>query len=113
MIEFKSSELSERNYKEGDDVFVKFTIRRITSDNEIWLYCEENNGSSLWLNKDESVLYGDAYKYKDGDIVNYKEKTGKIVKGFNDSWFILFDKGVIHDLNPEFITSIVEENNIL
>jgi hypothetical protein len=37
MVDFKASELSERNYREGDSVFIKFVIKRLdsTKDNKI------------------------------------------------------------------------------
>lgn len=114
MVEFKSSELSERNYREGDSVFIKFVIRRLNEkDNEMWLYCEENNGASLWLNSNESVLHGEPHMYRDGDIIDYHGRIGKIVKGLNNDWYVLVDEGQLYDLNPNHINSVIKDNNVI
>lgn len=116
MVEFKSSELSARNYKEGDSVFVKYVIKRKDDKNkEIWLYCEENNGASLWINSDESILHGDAYKFRDGDIVIYDGMSGKIVEGFDNAWYVLTVSNELFDLDPNLIEIplVIENNNVL
>ena len=113
MVEFKVKELSERNYKEGDTVYVKFKIRTIKSaaDEEAWLQSEENE-KSLWLTQDH-VVHGDAYKFRDGDIILYDGIKAKIVQGFDDIWYVLTEENTLFDLNPNLINKVIVDNNVL
>jgi hypothetical protein len=128
MVNFKASELPERNYKVGDKIFLEFEIKslRMSTDDELWLHSEVNN-NNVWL-KQENIVYGVPYRYRDGDIVTYNGKQGKIVSGFNDDWYVLtldghmFSlnpalinslDGHMFDLNPELINSVTKENNVL
>jgi len=113
MVEFKVSELSERNYKEGDVVYVKFKVRTIKSsaDEEAWLQSEENE-KSLWLTQ-EHVVCGEPYQYRDGDIINYNGVTAKVIRGFDNKWYVLNMHGQMLVLDPSRINSIITENNVL
>jgi hypothetical protein len=113
MVKFKASELSEKNYKEGDTVFLAFDIKslKMSTDDELWLHSSDNN-NNVWL-KQDAVVYGEPYKYRDGDIVNYNGKPGKIVSGFNDDWYVLTSDGTMFDLNPALINTVIKENNVL
>jgi hypothetical protein len=113
MEKFKVSELSERNYKEGDKIFLEFEIKslRMSTDDELWLHSEVNN-NNVWIKQDATV-YGMPYKYRDGDIVNYNGRPGKIVSGFNDDWYVLTSDGYMSALHPELINSVITENNVL
>ncbi len=103
MEKFKASELTERNYKEGDTVYLSFIIKSVKmSDGEIWL--QSNNNNNLWLKQDDFIL-GKPYNYRDGDIVTYNGKPGKIVSGFNDDWYVLSSEGNMYSLNPDLINS--------
>jgi hypothetical protein len=113
MEKFKASELSERNYKEGDQVFLAFDIKslKMSTDGELWLHSSEND-NNVWLKQDATV-YGIPYKYRDGDIVIYNGRQGKIVSGFNDDWYVLTSNGAVFDLNPALINTVTTENNVL
>ena len=113
MVEFKVKELSERNYKEGDFVYVKFKVRTIKSvaDEETWLQSEENE-KSIWLTQDH-VVHGDAYKFKDGDIVNYDGIKAKVIQGFDGIWYVLTEERALFDLNPSLIKTVITTNNVL
>jgi hypothetical protein len=128
MVNFKASELPERNYKVGDKIFLEFEIKslRMSTDDELWLHSEVNN-NNVWL-KQDNIVYGVPYRYRDGDIVTYNGKQSKIVSGFNDDWYVLtldghmFSlnpalinslDGHMFDLNPELINFKTKENNIL
>ena len=113
MEKFKASELSERNYKEGDQVFLAFDIKslKMSTDGELWLHSSEND-NNVWLKQDATV-YGMPYKYRDGDIVTYNGRQGKIVSGFNDDWYVLTSNGAVFDLNPALINIVTTENNVL
>jgi len=113
MVEFKVRELSERNYKEGDTVYVKFKVKTIKSaaDEEAWLQSEENE-KSLWLTQDH-VICGEPYQYRDGDIINYNGNMAKVIKGFDNQWYVLTVHGIMLVLDPTLITCIIKEENIL
>ncbi len=113
MVEFKVRELSERNYKEGDTVYVKFKVKTIKSaaDEEAWLQSEENE-KSLWLTQDH-VFCGEPYQYRDGDIINYNGVMAKIVRGFDNVWYVLNVHGIMLMLEPALIKSIIKEDNVL
>jgi hypothetical protein len=112
MIKFKASELTERNYKDGDTVYLSFIIKSVKmSDGEIWLHSIDNN-NNVWL-KQEDFIHGEPYNYRDGEIVTYNGSPGKIVKGFNDDWYILTSNGAVFDLNPALINTVNTENNVL
>jgi hypothetical protein len=113
MVEFKVRELSERNYKEGDTVYVKFKIRttKSSADEEAWLQSEENE-KSLWLTQDH-VVYGEPYQYRDGDLINYNGVTSKVIRGFDDQWYVLNMHGQMLVLDPTRINSIIKEENVL
>lgn len=111
MVKFKVSELAERNYKEGDTVYVKFKLMNSSSDDEAWLQSEENE-KSLWLNQDHAV-HGDAYKFRDGDIIFYDGIKAKIVQGFDDIWYVLTEENTLFDLNPNLINTVITSNNVL
>jgi len=113
MEKFKASELSERNYQEGDQVFLAFDIKSIkmSTDGELWLYSIEND-KNIWL-KQDAIVYGKPYSYRDGDIVNYDGRRCKVVKGFNDDWYVLNSGGVLLELDPNLINKVITENNVL
>lgn len=113
MVSFKVSELSERNYREGDVLYLGFTIRSLKSahDGEIWLQSEENQ-SSVWLTQDK-VVYGDAYKYMDGDIILYNGCKAKVVQSLSGDWFVLNEQDEMFNLNPNLINTVIKENNVL
>ena len=113
MVKFKASELSERNYREGDTVFLAFNIKslKMSTDDELWLHSSENN-NNVWL-KQDAIVYGEPYKYRDGETVNYNGELGKIVQGFYDDWYVLISNGTLFELNPELINSVITENNVL
>jgi hypothetical protein len=113
MEKFKASELSERNYREGDRVFLSFEIKslKMSTDDELWLHSSDNN-NNVWL-KQDAVVYGVPYRYRDGDIVNYNGRLSKIVSGFNDDWHVLTSDGTMFDLNPALINTVITENNVL
>ena len=113
MEKFKASELSERNYKEGDKIFLEFEIKslRMSTDDELWLHSEVNN-NNIWL-KQDAIIYGVPYRYRDGDIVIYNGKQGKIISGFNNDWYVLTLDGHMFDLNPALINFETKENNVL
>lgn len=112
MEKFKASELSERNYQEGDTIYLAFVIKNLkTADGEPWLYSVEND-NNVWL-KQDAIVYGEPYRYRDGDIVNYDGRRCKIVKGFNDDWYVLNSGGVLLELDPNLINKVITENNVL
>jgi hypothetical protein len=113
MVIFKASELSERNYREGDILFLAFNIKNnmTSSNDELWLHSSDND-SNVWLKKD-SIVYGEPYKYRDGDIVIYDGKHSKIVQGFNNDWYVFTSDGTLSELNPYLISSVITENNVL
>jgi hypothetical protein len=113
MVKFKASELSERNYKENDTVYLEFTIKslRTSSEDELWLHSNDNH-NNIWL-KQDAIVYGEPYQYRDGEIVNYNGELGKIVQGFNDDWYVLISNGTLFKkLNPELLNYKIE-NNVL
>ena len=55
-------------------------------------------------------IYGVA---SNGDIVNYDGRRCKIVKGFNDDWYVLNSGGVLLELDPNLINNVITENNVL
>jgi hypothetical protein len=112
MVKFKASELSERNYREGDTVFLAFDIKslKMSTDDELWLHSSDNN-NNVWL-KQDAIVYGEPYKYRDGEIVNYNGELGKIVQGFYDDWYVLISNGTLFKLNPELLNYKIE-NNVL
>jgi hypothetical protein len=112
MVKFKASELSERNYREGDTVFLAFDIKslKMSTDDELWLHSSDNN-NNVWL-KQDSIVYGEPYQYRDGEIVNYGGELGKIVQGFYDDWYVLVSNGTLFKLNPELLNYKIE-NNVL
>jgi len=112
MEKFKASELSERNYREGDQVFLAFDIKslKMDTDGDLWLYSSEND-KNVWL-KQDAIVYGVPYRYRDGDIVTYNGNQGKIVQGFKDDWYVLTSDGHMFTLNPELINSVIIENNV-
>ncbi len=113
MVEFKVSELSERNYKEGDTVYVKYKVKSLSPavDGEVWLQSEENE-KSIWL-KQENVVYGEPYQYRDGDLINYNGVTSKVIRGFDNTWYVLNMHGQMLVLDPTRINSIIKEENVL
>lgn len=113
MVKFKASELSDRNYREGDSVYIKYEIKRlnIAESNDIWLESKENS-NHMWITTD-FVLHGEPYQYRDGDIVNYNGNMAKIVRGFDNQWHVLTVHGTMLKLDPASIKSIIKEENII
>lgn len=113
MVKFKASELSDRNYREGDSVYIKYEIKRlnIAESNDIWLESKENS-NHMWITTD-FVLHGKEYQYRDGDIVNYNGNMAKVIRGFDNQWYVLNVHGIMLVLDPALITCIIKEENVL
>ena len=113
MEKFNANELFDRNYRENDTVYLAFTIKslRTSSEDELWLHSNDNH-NNIWL-KQDAIVYGEPYQYRDGEIVNYNGELGKIVQGFNDDWYVLISNGTLFKkLNPELLNYKIE-NNVL
>jgi len=112
MERFKASELFERNYRENDTVFLAFQIKSLKTitEDELWLYSNDNH-NNIWL-KQEAIVYGENYMYRDGDIINYNGNLGKVVSGFNDEWYVLSSEGCMYTLNADLINQVKKENEL-
>jgi hypothetical protein len=110
MEKFNANELFDRNYRENDTVYLAFTIKslRTSSEDELWLHSNDNH-NNIWL-KQDAIVYGEAFKYRDGDIVNYNGSPGKVVQGFNNDWYVLSLEGCMYTLNPDLINRFKQEN---
>lgn len=111
MVKFNVSEFAQRNYKEGDTVYLEFVIERSYDDDEsIWLRNKDNN-CSCFINKNTGIVLGHPVNFRDGEIIYYNNNVGKVIKGFKNEWFVLMESGGIITLIPEFVQTI--KNNEL